>query len=182
VRRGEEGKMPLYALRFRVEGLEGVARVLAQPSRPDFALYLQLECISCREPYAKRTALPTPFCGDNKVDVPGGRGVATLVQKCASCGSVSSVDVASTEAEAEAFTAEMSAAGRTAALVSLECRGCVPKSAEAAAGWAVEGSGGTLFEGVDLSSGEFCDFDEASSESVIAGAVVISIGAVKGGK
>jgi hypothetical protein len=173
--------MPLFTLRFRVNGLEGVARVLAQPSRPDFALHLQLECSSCHEDFAKRTVLPTPFSGD-KVDIPGGRGEATLVQKCASCASVSSIDVESAEAAAEAFTADLSAAGRTAALVSLECRGCVPKSAEAARGWAVEGSGGTLFEGVDLSSGDFCEFDELSNEAVTAGAIMFEVVPGKGKK
>ena len=156
--------MPTFSLRYAVDTLEGAARVFPQPEAPGFVLRVRLCCKSCGEAQAKASVLADAFGGEAaKVEVPGSRGLASLVQKCGSCASVFTLDVTSAPAAIESFTAEMAESGgggASAFFCTLECRGCEPVAFEPAGGWAVEGSGGTLFENVDLVADEFAEFDE----------------------
>jgi hypothetical protein len=183
--------MPSFSLRYSVAGaFEGAASVRPAPAGGAFALRVRLRCTRCSEEQAKVTAIDTAWGGDEAtVEVPGSKGLATLVQKCGSCASVFSLDVTSTEAAVEPFTSAMAegggggggggsggAEGGGAFLAALECRGCEPVAFEAGGGWTVHGAGGTAYDDVNLDLDDFAEFDEAANcgegASVAVGRVV----------
>jgi len=175
--------MPAFALTYRVAGaLEGASSVRPETSPGGaFALRVRLRCARCSEDQAKVSVIDDAWAGDEaKTEIPGSKGVASLVQKCG-CGAVFTVDVTSKAGAVEPFTAET--AGEGAFLASLECRGCEPVAFEAGGGWLVVGAGGTEFSDVNLDKDDFCEYDEAGEgTSVTVGAVVGAFALEGGGK
>jgi hypothetical protein len=173
--------MPSFALTYRVAGaFEGAASVRPATSGGAFALRVRLRCTRCSEDQAKVSVVDNAWAGDEaKTEIPGSKGLASLVQRCA-CGAVFTLDVTSKADAVEPFTAEMAGASGGAGagaegafLASLECRGCEPVAFEAGGGWTVVGAGGTEFEGADLDKDDFAEYDESGEgTSVVVGAVV----------
>jgi len=161
--------MPIFTLSYEIKEMEGVNKIYPLPTSEEFSLRLKLQCKTCNEIQAKTSVLEDGFNLENKTEIPGGKGTASLVQKCGFCSSIFSLDVISTSDQIISYTSE---AESPAFLASLECRGCEPVEYEAGAGWAVEGSGGTVFSDVDLTSGDFCEFDEKADVSVTVSPVV----------
>jgi hypothetical protein len=169
--------MPEFTVSYQVGEMEGANRVFPLTSSKEFALRVKLQCKSCNEIQAKTSVLEDGFNPEAKTEIPGGKGAASLVQKCGFCSSLFSLDVTSTEGQIASY---MNEAEAPAFLATFECRGCEPVEYEAGPGWAVEGSGGTIFSDVDLTSGDFCEFDEKSDASVTVSSVagVITSGGV----
>jgi hypothetical protein len=170
--------MPVFTVSYEVSEMEGANRVFPLPSSEEFSLRFKLQCKSCNEIQSKTSVLEDGFNHEAKTDIPGGKGTASLVQKCGFCSSPFSLDVTSTESQIGSYSSETKA---PAFLATLECRGCEPVEFEAGPGWAVEGSGGTIFNDVDLTSGDFCEFDEKSDASVTVSSIVGIISAGTGG-
>ena len=168
--------MPLFSLHYRAGSMEGATLVAPLTAGPKaFALRLLLKCCACNEAQARTSVLAEPWGGDDaKVDIPGSKGRAALVQKCCACGSVFSLDVVTPGAAVEPFTAALAerVGGPGAVLCSLECRGCEPVAFEPGAGWRVEGEGGTVWCDVDLNRDDFAEYDEAGE------GVAVTVGAV----
>jgi len=103
----------------------------------------------------------------------GSRGEAHLVQKCSFCGSsfnasiVSSVPWSADNGVEEPQT-----------LAVLECRGCEPASWQAAQGWTATSEAGHDMEDVDLSEGEWADYDEEGDVAVTV--LAVSTGVASG--
>lgn len=64
------------------------------------------------------------------------------------------------EGRGRALTHEMSESGKYTPLMLFDCRGFEPVDFSFGAGWKAESLEGTKFEEIDLSSGDFCEYDE----------------------
>ena len=91
----------------------------------------------------------------------GSRGEAHLVQKCSFCGSSFNATLTSSKPWAAENGDE-----EKQTLAVLECRGCEPISWQAAQGWTATSEAGTEMEDVDLSEGEWADYDEEGDVAV----------------
>jgi hypothetical protein len=92
------------------------------------------------------------------------------VQKCSLCSSAFNATVTSTSAwRADAGADEQQA------LAVLECRGCEPVSWEAAQGWTATSEASNDTEDVDLSEGEWADYDEEGDLALTVLSVVTAV-------
>jgi hypothetical protein len=153
--------MPVFALTVSAT-LDACTLAIADP--PTFPLRVLFTCTACREPAPKHAVLAL---ADPKCDVPGGRGQATYVAKCAACKAVASADVLGVLATA--LTPEAPAA----ALARLECRGVEPTGWQAGEGWRVgsAGGGGASWEASFLGEESFSEYDEGAEAAVEASGV-----------
>ncbi|XP_075877058.1 CXXC motif containing zinc binding protein isoform X2 [Nelusetta ayraudi] len=93
----------------------------------------------------------------------GGRGSASMVQKCKLCSRENSIDILGDTVTA--YNAEDSE--RFKMMVQFECRGLEPVDFQPQAGFAAEGAEtGTRFLEVNLLEKDWTDYDEKASESV----------------
>jgi len=151
--------MPLYTLYIRATVTD-----CTLAKSPNSALRVKLSCGSCREASAAFTVICDT---DEKVPIPGSRGEAHLLQRCAVCreqGNVTIVRMRCTAIDASA----LEAAGG-AALATLECRGCEPCAWQAGDGWEVAalGEGGATWGGVSFDEEDsFNEFDERANVPV----------------
>ena len=134
-------------------------------SKVGSAIRVRLCCTSCREPSPKVSVLSTL---DERVPIPGSKGEAHLVQRCA-CKAVATVEVV------RHHTAPLDAAALAAGapLCVLECRGCEPCAWVAGDGWGVAGLASGAWEASFLEEDTFSEYDE------VAGAVV-EVGGLRG--
>lgn len=58
------------------------------------------------------------------------------------------------------FTQELAESGKYAPLMLFDCRGYEPVDFAFGSGWKVESLEGTKFDGIDLSGGDFAEYDE----------------------
>jgi hypothetical protein len=111
--------------------------------------------VSCRE----QAAATSVFSVEDSLPLPNGHGEANLIQKCKFCSEqwcVSVVAVAGAELTAEVPSSRVA---------DFEVRGCVPVEWTAGDGWTVKGSG-AVFECVDFTEGDVCEYDETSESTV----------------
>ncbi|XP_063022199.1 CXXC motif containing zinc binding protein isoform X1 [Melospiza melodia melodia] len=93
----------------------------------------------------------------------GGRGSATMVQKCKLCSRENSIDILSQTIKP--YNAEDSEKFKT--IVEFECRGLEPVDFQPQAGFAAEGAeSGTPFNDINLLEKDWNDYDEKTKESV----------------
>ena len=105
--------------------------------------------------------------GDEKQEVPGGRGEATYVAKCPACKAQGSADVVSVSSAAIGGEEEGSAS--SARVVALECRGLEPVAWQAGEGFKVSSAAAgsaAEWECSFLQEAEFSEYDEKSECSV----------------
>ncbi|XP_074317332.1 uncharacterized protein LOC141653463 [Silene latifolia] len=131
---------------------------------PHFSYYFKLRCENCGEVTEKETCVSL----DEQVPIPKSRGVANLVQKCKFCsreGNITMVPIPLrggnplTEADCES--------GNYTALMGFECRGLEPFDFSfMCPQWKVEATSGTIYEDVDLSSGDWAEYDEKGNMPV----------------
>jgi hypothetical protein len=153
--------MPAFALTVTAT-LDGCTLAVADPAT--FALRVKFTCGSCHEQSPKFSVLSL---SDAKSEVPGGRGEATYVAKCASCKSVGSADLLAVQGAA---LAEGSAGG--VALARLECRGLEPTAWQAGDGWRVScAAGKATWEASFLEEDTFSEYDEEAAAAVECSAV-----------
>ncbi|XP_022132352.1 UPF0587 protein C1orf123 [Momordica charantia] len=121
---------------------------------PNFAYLFKLKCGRCGEVSQKETCLTL----NETVALHGGKGTTNLVQKCKFCGRDGTVTMI--PGRGKPLTQETSESGKSSPLMLFDCRGYEPLDFIFGPGWKAESIEGTKFEDIDLSDGEFAEYDE----------------------
>lgn len=125
---------------------------------PSFSFYFKLKCEKCGELTAKETCVSL----EEEVPIPKSRGLANLVQKCKFCGREGTISM--TAGVGRPLTGELCEEGKYAPLMVFDCRGLEPVDfLFMDPHWRVESAEGTVFENVDLSGGDWVEYDEKGS-------------------
>lgn len=130
-----------------------------KPDGEDFRWYVKLKCLSCGE------ETPDFVFMDLLQSQPlkGGRGQASLVIKCKLCSRENSIDII--KDSISKYTIDDSQSFKT--LVAFDCRGVEPIDFSPRVGFvAVGAESNTPFPDIDLSEGDWADYDERASEAV----------------
>ncbi|XP_056388181.1 CXXC motif containing zinc binding protein isoform X3 [Hyla sarda] len=99
----------------------------------------------------------------DSVPLKGGRGSASMVQKCKLCSRENSIDILGISLQP--YNAEDNERFKT--IVEFECRGLEPVDFQPQAGFAAEGAEtGTPFSDINLQEKDWTDYDEKAKESV----------------
>uniref|UniRef100_A0A8C5K383 CXXC motif containing zinc binding protein n=1 Tax=Jaculus jaculus TaxID=51337 RepID=A0A8C5K383_JACJA len=137
--------------------LENVTNV--RPVGEDFRWYLKMKCGNCGEISEKWQYIRVM----DSVALKGGRGSASMVQKCKLCARENSIEILSSAIKS--YNAEDSEKFKT--IVEFECRGLEPVDFQPQAGFAAEGvESGTVFMDINLQEKDWTDYDEKAQESV----------------
>ncbi|XP_015278780.1 PREDICTED: UPF0587 protein C1orf123 homolog isoform X1 [Gekko japonicus] len=148
--------MGKIGLQFKAT-LENITNV--RPVGEDFRWYLKLKCGNCGEVSEKWQYLRLMDSHPLK----GGRGSATMVQKCKLCSRENSIDILSHTIKP--YNAEDNETFKT--IVEFECRGLEPVDFQPQAGFVAEGAeSGTPFTDINLLEKDWNDYDEKIKESV----------------
>ncbi|KAK7310736.1 hypothetical protein RJT34_08432 [Clitoria ternatea] len=121
---------------------------------PNFSYFFKLKCGRCGELSQKETCVSL----NDTVPLPVGKGSTHLIQKCKFCGRDGTVTMI--QGKGKPLTQETSQSGKFSPMMLFDCRGYEPVDFVFGTGWKVESLEGTKFENVDLSSGEFAEYDE----------------------
>ncbi|WOK91354.1 hypothetical protein Cni_G00045 [Canna indica] len=146
--------MVFYVLEFTAE-LENLTDLqpLEGCNDPNYAYYFKVKCENCGE-ISQKSACVTL---SDLVPLPTGRGSANLVQKCKLCAREGTMQMV--PGHGQPLTIEHSQAGIMSRLMVFDCRGLEPIDFSFGNGWKAQSLSGTSFE-VDLSEGEFAEYDE----------------------
>ncbi|XP_073525351.1 CXXC motif containing zinc binding protein-like [Phyllobates terribilis] len=120
----------------------------------NFVYYFKLRCENCGEVTPKETCV----CLNETVSLPKSRGTAHLVQKCKFCDREGNINMI--PGRGQPLTLEVCESGKLAPLMQFDCRGFEPIDFAFGDGWKAESEAGTKFENLDLSPGEFSEYDE----------------------
>jgi len=107
--------------------------------------------------------------GDEKLEIPGGRGEASYVQKCPECKNVGSADILELSMASLGGDTEGSESSvKELELAKLDCRGLEPHDFQVGDGWTVcSTSSTTVWEDVSfLEEDSFTEYDEKASAAV----------------
>ncbi|XP_029084658.1 CXXC motif containing zinc binding protein isoform X3 [Monodon monoceros] len=119
----------------------------------------EMKCGNCGETSEKWQYIRLT---DN-VALKGGRGSASMVQKCKLCSRENSIEILSSTIKP--YNAEDNEKFKT--IVEFECRGLEPVDFQPQAGFAAEGlESGTVFSDINLQEKDWTDYDEKAQESV----------------
>uniref|UniRef100_A0A803T1D7 CXXC motif containing zinc binding protein n=1 Tax=Anolis carolinensis TaxID=28377 RepID=A0A803T1D7_ANOCA len=125
----------------------------------NFGVFFQLKCGNCGEVSEKWQYLRLMDSHPLK----GGRGSATMVQKCKLCSRENSIDILSHTMKP--YNAEDNETFKT--IVEFECRGLEPVDFQPQAGFAANGAeSGTSFSDINLLEKDWNEYDEKIKESV----------------
>lgn len=119
---------------------------------PSFNYYFKLKCGNCGE------VTPKEVCLCLTDVVPHGKGSTNLVKKCKFCSREGTVTMIT--GRGRPLTQIQSQFGHFSPLMVFDCRGVEPLDFSFGSGWQVESIEGTKFDGVDLSGGDFAEYDE----------------------
>uniref|UniRef100_A0A8C2IUK5 CXXC motif containing zinc binding protein n=2 Tax=Cyprinus carpio TaxID=7962 RepID=A0A8C2IUK5_CYPCA len=145
-----------FGLQFKAT-LENVTSV--RPVGDDFRWYLKLKCGNCGEVSDKWQYITLL----DSMPLKGGRGSASMVQKCKLCFRENSIDIL--RDTITPYNAEDSERFKT--IVQFECRGLEPVDFQPMAGFAAGGAEtSTQFPEINLQEKDWTDYDEKASESV----------------
>ncbi|XP_053293790.1 CXXC motif containing zinc binding protein [Pleuronectes platessa] len=148
--------MVKFGLQFKAT-LENVTNV--RPLGDDFRWFLKLKCGNCGEIPDKWQYITLA----ESVPLKGGRGSASMVQKCKLCSRENSIDILGDTITP--YNADDSESFKT--MVQFECRGLEPVDFYPQAGFAAQGAeSGTQFPEVNLLEKDWTDYDEKVNESV----------------
>ncbi|XP_078526630.1 CXXC motif containing zinc binding protein [Lissotriton helveticus] len=148
--------MVKIGLQFKAT-LEHVTNV--RPLGDDFRWFLKFKCGNCNE-VSERWQYITLM---DSVPLKGGRGSASMVQKCKLCARENSIDIL--RQTMKPYNAEDNERFKT--IVEFECRGLEPIDFQPQAGFAAEGDeSGTPFHEINLEEKDWMDYDEKIKESV----------------
>ncbi|CAO2818019.1 unnamed protein product [Amaranthus hypochondriacus] len=132
-------------------------------SDPSFTYYFKLKCENCGEVTQKETSVVL----EEVFPIPKSRGQANLVQKCKFCereGTVTMLPDApssGTKMRCRPLTGDDCEAGNYAPIMFFDCRGIEPVEYYfGGSQWKVETTAGTIYENVDLSGGDWAEYDE----------------------
>ncbi|KAL7164533.1 hypothetical protein ACSBR2_040438 [Camellia fascicularis] len=121
---------------------------------PNFTYYFKMRCGNCGEVTQKETCVSL----NETVSLHQGKNTTNLVQKCKFCGRDGTVTMIT--GRGRPLTQETSQSGNHTPLMLFDCRGYEPVEFLFGSGWKVESLKGTKFDDVDLSEGEFAEYDE----------------------
>ncbi|XP_077209903.1 uncharacterized protein LOC143845442 [Tasmannia lanceolata] len=121
---------------------------------PNFTFYFKFKCGNCGELSPKETTVTL----SETVPLPTGRGTAHLTQRCKFCGRDGSLMMI--PGRGRPLTLADCELHRFAPLMVFECRGFEPVGFSFRGGWKAEALSGTKFNDIDLSDGEFAEYDE----------------------
>ncbi|KAK0651452.1 hypothetical protein B0T16DRAFT_403959 [Cercophora newfieldiana] len=148
----------MFALVLTAE-LEGVTNLRPNDTQENpFWYTFKVQCTSCRETHPK----PIAVSRFENNEMSGSRGEANFVWRCKNCKRESS---ASITAAPTAY--EHSEPAKPRKILEFDCRGLEFTEFIPEGEWLVEGAeSGSKFTAVDLSEGEWFDYDEKSGEEV----------------
>ncbi|KAL9244140.1 hypothetical protein vseg_017946 [Gypsophila vaccaria] len=134
---------------------------------PHFTVYFKLRCELCGEVSEKDSCVSK----DVEVTVPKSTHVANLVQKCKFCGREGNIKLVPVrrpwERDLTPLTAADCKAEKYKPLIGFECCGLEPFGTYfLGPQWKVQARSGTIFEDVDLTSGEWAEYDEKKNVPV----------------
>lgn len=126
-----------------------------------FEYTFEIQCTSCRETHDK----PITINCYEQHEISGSRGEANFVSKCKICRKDCNITIEKSK-KAE-YTFEDSEEGKYVDLLIIEARGVdlvkfIPENGF----FEAKGTKGTKFEEIDLSEGEFYDYDDDASQEV----------------
>ncbi|XP_004874728.1 UPF0587 protein C1orf123 homolog isoform X3 [Heterocephalus glaber] len=149
--------MGKIALQLRAT-LENITNL--RPLGEDFRWYLKISLvISLLRLVVKMESVSKK----DSVALKGGRGSASMVQKCKLCARENSIEILS--GTIKPYNAEDNEKFKT--IVEFECRGLEPVDFQPQAGFAAEGvESGTVFNDINLQEKDWTDYDEKAQESV----------------
>ena len=128
-------------------------------SQPEFRYFVKIQCSACHEESDKWHDITL----SDTVTLKNSRGNANFALKCKFCGKESQIDII--KASVCEYTKAKEGSFHT--IVEFDCRGMEPISFSPREGWIVQASdGGQKFDDVDLTEGEWIDYDEKLKESV----------------
>ncbi|CAA2959061.1 UPF0587 protein C1orf123 homolog [Olea europaea var. sylvestris] len=121
---------------------------------PNFTYYFKLKCGNCGEVTQKET------CVSLNETVPSAKGKSDvhLAQKCKFCSREGTVTMIT--GRGSPLTQDHAEAGKHAPLMLFDFRGFEPVDFVFGSGWKAESIRGTKFHDIDLSGGEFAEYDE----------------------
>ena len=148
--------MVKISLQIKVQ-LENVEEIRGNADE-EFRWYLKLKCTSCGEINNSWQYV----CLAESLETKGGRGSASMVQKCKICKRENHLDIL--KEYVKSYGAEND--GTFVGVVAFECRGLEPIDFEIRSGWDVCCGSNKIFEDVDLSEKEWYDYNDQNNDSV----------------
>lgn len=137
--------------------LENVSEIKVMDD--DFRWYLKLKCSSCGE----ETSSWQYVCLSESSETKGGRGSASMVQKCKLCSRENHLDILKESVKPYLSDDD----NNYKAIIKFELRGLEIISWDIRSGWVVSSScSRTVFSDVDLSEKEWYEYDEEANESL----------------
>ncbi|KAK4166092.1 hypothetical protein QBC43DRAFT_258276 [Cladorrhinum sp. PSN259] len=154
----------MYALTLSAE-LEGVTSLRpADTEATPFWYTFKVQCTSCRETHPKTVAV-SRF---EQNEISGSRGEANFVWKCKNCKreSTASILAAPTAFEVQSEPSKNNK-NKSQKILTFDCRGLEFVEFIPEGEWLAEGlESGTKFTQIDLSEGEWFEYDEKAGEEV----------------
>ncbi|KAL0017571.1 hypothetical protein SO802_004640 [Lithocarpus litseifolius] len=144
-----------YLLKITAE-LENLTNLQPQGGcdDPNFSYLFKVKCGRCGEVSQKETCVTL----SETVALPAGKATTNLMQKCKFCGRDGTITMI--PGQGKPLTDEASQSGKYAPLMQFDCRGYEPLEYVFSSGWKAESIEGTKFDDIDLSAGEFSEYDE----------------------
>ncbi|KAK8918229.1 hypothetical protein KSP39_PZI022074 [Platanthera zijinensis] len=126
---------------------------------PTYPYYFKVKCEGCGETSLKESCVML----SEQVPLSTGKGVAHLVQKCKLCGREGNVQMIT--GHGQPLTLQQSQREEYGKLMIFDSRGFEPTDFSFADGWKAQSIAGTSFD-VDLSTGEFAEYDDKGKHPV----------------
>lgn len=137
--------------------LENVDAVYA--SQPEFRYFLKIKCSGCNEESGKWHDVSL----NETVALKTGHGNTHFALKCKFCGKENQMAILDKAVQQYVKKYE----GSFQTIVEFDCRGLEPVMFSPREGWVVKAiDNGQIFEDVDLTEGEWIEYDEKLKESV----------------
>ncbi|KAL2260772.1 hypothetical protein VTK26DRAFT_5126 [Humicola hyalothermophila] len=148
----------MYALTLTAE-LTGVTNLRPQDTQDSQFWYtFKVQCTSCREVHPK----PVAVSRFENSEISGSRGEANFVWKCKNCKRESSASI-----KAAPTPYEQTEPPKAQKIIEFDCRGLEFTEFIPEGEWLAEGlESNTKFTGIELTEGEWFDYDEKAGEEV----------------
>ncbi|KIX10437.1 uncharacterized protein Z518_01519 [Rhinocladiella mackenziei CBS 650.93] len=148
--------MLALALTAELEGVTDLAP--SDTAESPYYYTFKVQCTSCRETHANWVGVSRHEMNEQS----GSRGEANFVWKCKNCKRESSATI-----KAAPTAYEPNSPAKAKNIIEIDCRGLEFIDFKPDGEWEATGIGsGTKFTGIDLSEGEWFDYDEKAGEEV----------------
>ncbi|KAL1994780.1 hypothetical protein VTN49DRAFT_967 [Thermomyces lanuginosus] len=139
--------------------LQGVTDLRPKDTAEDPYYYtFKVQCSSCRETHPNWVS----FTRFDSREIPGSRGEANFVWKCKLCGRTHTANIT---AGPHTYVADND--DKVQKIIELECRGLEFTEFKPEGEWEAKGvESNTAFTSIDLTEGEWYDYDEKAGEEV----------------